>query len=46
MYTHIIKVGGGIELYRILVFTNMTFVLLLFIKVAILCSADLIYCVC
>ena len=45
MYTHIVKVGG-IELCRILVFTNMTFLLLLFIKVAILCSVDLLYCVC
>lgn len=42
MYTCIVKVGV-IELSRILVFTNMTFVLLLFIKFAILCSVDPLY---
>jgi hypothetical protein len=45
VYTRIVKVGG-VELSRILVFTNMTFVLLLFIKIAVLCSVDLLYCVC
>jgi hypothetical protein len=35
--------GGGIKLPRMLLFTNMSFVLLLFIKVAILCSLDLLY---
>jgi hypothetical protein len=37
--------GGGIELTRMLVFTYTTFVVLLFIIVAILCSVDLLYSV-
>jgi hypothetical protein len=38
--------GRGAELTRMLLFTNMTFVLLLFINVAILCSVNLLYYVC
>jgi len=36
----------GTELTRMPLFTNVTFVLLLLIKVAILCSVDLLYYVC
>ena len=41
VYTYIGGGGGGIELTRTPLFTNKTFVLLLFIKVTILCSFDL-----
>jgi hypothetical protein len=45
--THVFRVGGRrIELIITHLFTNTTFVLLLFIKVAMLCSVDLLYYVC
>jgi hypothetical protein len=41
-----IEKGGGTELIRTPLFTNTTFVLMLFIKVVMLCSVDILCYVC
>jgi len=44
LYIHVSREGAvGIELIIMQLFRNATFVFLLFIKVAILCSVDLLY---